>query len=98
MCNGLTVWGLGFPLVLQRRNFYDSSGETKTVIVFELRPEQGFYASNIAAKRAYLEAMEPDLIGCDDNFIRLHWRYCQNLGTAKIIKVKTLLPYYLKTQ
>lgn len=51
------------------------------------RLELGLYESNIAAKRAYLEGVEPDLIGCDDDFIRLHWRYCINTECAKIVNI-----------
>jgi hypothetical protein len=79
------LWGIGLPRNIQRAHI-DFGG--KTVVTFELRPDLGLYSSNIAAKRAYLEGLEPDLIGCDDNFIRLHWRYCVNMGTAKIIKVE----------
>lgn len=80
-----TKWAIALPKVIQRASI-ELGG--KTIIEYIPRLELGLHESNIAAKRAYLEWMEPDLIGCDDDFIQLHWRYCVNTGCAKIVKIK----------
>lgn len=48
----------------------------------------GSHSTNIEAKRAYMESLEPDLKGAPDSFIRAHFdAQARNLAHAKIRKI-----------
>lgn len=80
-------WRLAKPDVLRRASVYDG-GATRVGWL----PDPGFpevYPTNVEAKRAWIVAMEPDLRGASDDFIKAHFNsYSRNLGQVKVLRVQ----------
>lgn len=74
----------------------DGGGRTVTVYVPDDR--YGKHMRNVDCKRAYMEALEPDLAGAPDPFIRDHFdRWSRNVRAVKVIRVvETIDPYDLR--
>jgi hypothetical protein len=70
---------------IKRPNVGDG-GEYEFIYVPDLR--YGKFEKNIDAKRAFMEALEPELIGSSDEFIKLHFNaMSRNIKNIKIMKI-----------
>lgn len=80
-------YALTKPRYLERPSVY---GEGRAVTEWVREPGFGLFPTNVSAKRAYVEAMLPELAGqnASDDLIRRHFRsFSVNLGQVKVIKV-----------
>lgn len=76
---------VAIPHVTQRAKI---GGSGKTETVFVAAPYYGIHETNIAAKRAYVTALEPERANHPDHLIALQFRsYSQNWKNVKIVRV-----------
>lgn len=75
------------PKVLERASVY---GGGRTVIEFQPNPYYGVHATNVSAKRRFVEEMIPDLrgVGASDDMIKRQFNaMSRNQGLARIIRL-----------
>lgn len=84
----MVQYAVAEPRYVRRSRIDDAS--VKPVVEWQPSPHFPLFATNIAAKRAYIVNLEPERATHSDELIRMEFRArSQNLGHVKILRVRS---------
>jgi len=82
----MVQYAVAEPRYVRRARIDDST--VKPIVEWRPSPHFPLFATNIAAKRAYVVSLEPERAAHSDDLIRREFRArSQNLGHVKILRV-----------